>query len=102
MHNGEITTWHDEVQWGFATTQEGKKFFVHKSAFHDHRQIAGVRFGTRIEFEELPRAAQTLLDKLNTGKYRDEPTIARNHRNPRRVVIKNKKPRATNVWVVRP
>ncbi len=33
---GEVTIWHREAQWGFATTPEGKNFFVHESAFRDH------------------------------------------------------------------
>jgi len=97
----DITTWYREVQWGFATTSEGKEFFVHKIAFRDHRQVSSVCTGTRIEFD-LPivqTAKQVFLDKLNAGKYRDDPTV--NHRNPRRTTVANKKPRATNVWVVR-
>jgi cold shock CspA family protein len=98
----EITTWHNDVQWGFATTPEGESVFVHSSAFHDHRQVARLRCGTQIEFD-LPAAQtaeQAFLDKLNDGKFRDDPTITRNHRNPRGKVINNKKPRATNVIVV--
>jgi hypothetical protein len=100
---GEIVIWHREAHWGFAVTPEGKNFFVHESAFRDHRQVARVRYGTLIEFD-LPvaqTAKQAFLDKLNSGKYRDDPPIARNHRNPRRMVVSDKKPRATNVWVVR-
>jgi cold shock CspA family protein len=100
---GEFVIWHREAQWGFATTTEGKNFFVHESAFRDHRQVARVGYGTLIEFD-LPVARtveQAFLDKLNAGKYRDDPSIARNHRNPRRTVNSDKKPRATNVWVVR-
>ncbi len=98
---GEITAWYREVQWGFATTSEGKVFFVHKIAFRDHRQVSSVCTGTRIEFDlpvvQTPK--QDFLDRLNAGKYRDDPTV--NHRNPRRTTVDNKKPRATNVWVVR-
>jgi len=99
---GEITTWHRKAQWGFAATPEGKNFFVHESAFRDHRQVACVRYGTLIEFD-LPvaqTAEQAFLDKLNAGKFRDDPAVARNHRNPRRVAISNKKPRAVNVVLV--
>jgi hypothetical protein len=98
----EITTWHKEVRWGFAATREGKIFFVHEAAFRDCRQIPQVNVGTRIEFD-LPvaqTAEQAFLDKLNSGKYRDDPSVARNYRNPRRMVVSNKKPRASNVWVV--
>jgi hypothetical protein len=45
-------------------------------------------------------AEQAFLDKLNAGKYRDDPSIGRNHRNPRRTVNSDKKPRATNVRVI--
>jgi cold shock CspA family protein len=48
---GEIIIWHREAQWGFAATPEGKNFFVHESAFRNHRQVASVRFGTLIEFD---------------------------------------------------
>jgi cold shock CspA family protein len=98
---GEIVIWHREAQWGFAATPEGKNFFVHESAFRDHRQVARVRYGTLIEFD-LPvaqTAEQAFLNKLNAGKYRDDPSVVRNHRNPRRTVVSDKKPRATNVWV---
>jgi hypothetical protein len=66
---GEIVIWHREAQWGFATTPEGKNFFVYESAFRDHRQVAGVCYGTLIEFD-LPvarTAEQAFLDKLNAG-----------------------------------
>jgi cold shock CspA family protein len=99
---GEIVIWHSEVQWGFAATPEGKNFFIHKSAFPDHRQVARVGYGTLVEFD-LPvaqTAEQAFLDKLNAGKYRDDPTVAPNFRNPRRVVISDKKPRAANVRVI--
>jgi cold shock CspA family protein len=101
QEKGEIVIWHREARWGFAATPEGKNFFVHESAFRDHRQVARVRYGTLIEFD-LPvaqTAEQAFLDKLNSGKYRDDPSIARSHRNPRRVVT-GKKPRAANVVVI--
>jgi cold shock CspA family protein len=95
---GEITIWHREAQFGFATTPEGKQIFVHSAAFRNHRQVSSVRAGTKIEFDlQAQNAERAFLDKLNAGKYRDDPTIARNHRNPRRAV--NKKPRAANVVV---
>jgi hypothetical protein len=98
---GEIVIWHREVRWGFAATPEGKNFFVHESAFRDHRQVARVGYGTLIEFDSpVASAEQAFLDKLNAGKYRDDPTVARHHRNPRRVVISNKKLRAANVRVI--
>jgi cold shock CspA family protein len=100
---GEITTWHQEVQWGFATTREGNIVFVHKSAFSDRRQPFRTHCGSIIEFDsqETRTAEQHFLDKLlNSGKYRDEPTIARSHRNPRRDEVSNRKPRAVNVVLV--
>jgi cold shock CspA family protein len=96
-----INIWHEDVQWGFAITPEGKNLFVHKSAFRDHRQVPRVRYGTQIEFD-LPvtqGAEQAFRDKLNAGKYRDDVRIAQNYRNPRCKTIKNKKPRAVNVSV---
>ena len=99
---GEIIVWHREVRWGFAVTPEGKNVFVHESAFRDHRQVVCVNYGTLIEFDRpvAKTAEQAFLDKLNAGKFRDDPTVARNHRNPRRVTASNKKPRAANVVVV--
>jgi hypothetical protein len=78
----KITTWHQDVQWGFATTAEGKTFFVPKSAFRDHRQVARVRYGTHIEFDwpVAQTAEQVFLDKLNAGGYRDELPVARSYR----------------------
>lgn len=98
---GEITAWYREVQWGFATTSEGKVFFVHKIAFRDHRQVSSVCTGTRIEFDlpAVQSAKQAFIDRLNAGKYRDDPTI--DHRNPWRTTVDHKKLRATNVRVVR-
>jgi cold shock CspA family protein len=98
----QITTWYSEAQWGFATTAEGKEFFVHKYAFRNHRQVQRAHCGSIIEFD-LPvaqTAEQAFLDKLNAGEYRDDPSVARNHRNPRRMVIKNKKPKALNIVLV--
>ena len=98
----EITTWHKEVRWGFAATQEGKIFFVQEAAFRNSRQTPQVNVGTQIEFDlPVARAAeQAFLNKLNDGKYRDDPSVARNHRNPRRTVDSDKKPRAVNVVLV--
>jgi hypothetical protein len=98
----EITTWHEEVRWGFAVTQEKKIVFVHEAAFRDSRQIPRVNVGTEIEFDlqVSQTVEQAFLDKLNSGKYRDDPPIARSHRNPRRDEVSNRKPRAVNVVLV--
>jgi cold shock CspA family protein len=52
-----IVIWHHEVQWGFAITLEGRNVFVHKSGFRDHRQVAKVHAGMKIEFD-LPAACR--------------------------------------------
>jgi hypothetical protein len=98
----QITTWYQEAhpgsgRWGFATTPTGKIFFVHTFAFRDHRQVA--RVGSVIEFDEQT-AKQSFIDKLNSGKYRDDTSLSRRHRNPRRGVTGKIKPRATNVVVI--
>jgi cold shock CspA family protein len=104
---GEITTWGDRsCRWGFAKTSDGVECFVHQSAFRDHRHVPTIRVGTKIEFELLavPSDQQTFMDKLNAGDYRDDSTIARNHRNPRNphccTVVGEKKPRASNIAVI--
>jgi cold shock CspA family protein len=95
----EITTWYPEAHWGFATSPEGKVFFIHQSSLRNHRQVA--RVGSLIEFDVLETAQQTFLDKLNSGKYRDDPSFARSHRNRRTVNSRKKKPQAANVVVIK-
>jgi len=99
---GKITTWYHDKLWGFATTSTGKIFFIHQSSFRNHRTRGNpsgpvVRVGAPIEFEtSVYSADQDFVDKLNTGKYRDNPAVT--HRNPRHTI--NKKPRAANVMII--
>lgn len=99
---GTITKWYPQALWGFATTNTGKIFFIHESSFRNHRTRLNprgplVRVGSLIEFEASAHTAeQDFLDKLNTGKYRDNPSVA--HRNPRHTI--NKKSRAANVVIL--
>jgi hypothetical protein len=94
-HRGEVVIWHPYVRWGFATAS-GQKCYIHESNFRDHRQVALVHVGAKIEFD-LPSAEKSFADNLNEGRYRDDPTIV-NHRNPRRVI--DRKPKAKNIAIV--
>jgi hypothetical protein len=99
---GTITTWYKDKLWGFATTSTGKIFFIHESSFRNHRTRGNpsgqlVRVGALVEFEVgVYSAERDFMDKLNSGKYRDNPAVA--HRNPRHTI--NKKPRAANVVIL--
>jgi hypothetical protein len=99
---GVITTWYPATQWGFAKTTTGKIFFIHQSSFRNSRSRLlprGLvpRVGSLIEFEVSAHTAeQDFLEKLNTGKYRDNPAVP--HRNPRHTI--RKKPRAANVVII--
>jgi cold shock CspA family protein len=107
----QITIWHANLHWGFATSPEGNTFFVHQSAVKDRRQIPHIDYGSTVTFDlrEERTAEQQFLDKLNAGKFRDDETLEGGHRNPRlprdprdprRVVLSTKKPVAINVVLV--
>jgi len=102
MLTAEITKWiklPGRPRFGFATTPDGKQIYVAETAFGNRNHIRHVCAGTKIKFQlRAPKTdQQRFLDALNAGAYRDVPSM--NHRNPRRIEIKERRPRATNVRI---
>jgi len=103
VFTGEIVKWIElpgRPRFGFATTPDGKEIYVNEAAFSNRDQIPRIDVGTKIRFQlRAPKTdQQRFLDALNAGAYRDVSNV--DHRNPWRLVTKERRPQAINVRIV--
>jgi cold shock CspA family protein len=76
-----IVSWFDDIRgYGFATTIDGKKVFLHQRNFARKQKLTDIVQGTVIECELERETSAAFADALNSGSLRD---VVNNHRNPR-------------------
>lgn len=94
-----VIDWFDDARsYGFATTTDGQRLFVHKRNFSG--KYSSIVHGTVIEYELKNEPADAFEEALNSGRLRD---VVINHRNPKLAsykTAKSKSPAALNIRVI--
>jgi cold shock CspA family protein len=96
-----IVNWFDDDRgYGFATTTDGKRVFIHQRNFSGKHKLSNIVQGTVIECELERETPDAFTEALNSGSLRD---VVNNHRNPRIDAYKpakRKSPVAVNIRVM--